>query len=289
MGIFNFFKKEKKQESLKSEPIKYVSDYPKYDMYLEFLEMVKGKKVIHMFFGNTSLIPEHKRKDIKLFFEQCIKDGWVYVTKEKESVAESFTKNDFVKVLKMNNLPISGNKIDLVERIDSNLGLEMFYETDKVDDWIRLTDLGKAKIDEYKSDFNKKYDLFQQNIYNLFLSNKVAEACDSVWFFKESYPFEQPGFFMTHTKESLTATCKKIRTSNILEQIGVSEKYREAILSIMCMHYSFNDFDFMKKIEELYNGFKELLIKSDLVINKEYPKVDFYNLLKGLKVFKIDE
>lgn len=289
MGFFNIFKKGKKQELPKSNPVKHVSDYPKYNMYLEFLDMVKGKRITQLFFGNTSLVPEHKRKDIKLFFEQCIKDGWVYVTKEKESVAESFTKNDFVKVLKKNNLPISGNKIDLVERIDSNFGLEMFYETEKVDDWIRLTDLGKAKIDKYKSDFNEKYNLFQQNIYSLFLSNKVAEACSSVLAFKESYPFDRTDFFSSETSKSLTDTCKTIRASSVLERIGVSEKYREAILSIMCMHYSFSDFDFMKKIEELYNGFEELLIKSDLVINKEYPKVDFRNLLQGYRVFKIDE
>ena len=262
-------------------------------MYLEFLDMVKGKRIKQMFFGNTSLVPEHKRKDIKLFFDQCLKDDWVYVTKEKESIVGSFSKNDFVKILKDNNLTISGNKIDLVERIDSNLGLKMFYETGNVSDWIRLTDLGKLKLKEYRSDFNKKYLIFKQKVFFLFMSNKISESCYNVYYFKQSYPFER-AVLGTPSSSSLEDellqnidTCKMIMKSDILIKIGVPEIYRDDLLSIICTNKSLG-YSYEEELEEKYNGFEELLIKSDLIINKNYAFSDFNNLLNGFEVRKFD-
>ena len=43
----------------------------------------------------------------------------------------------------------------------------------------------------------------------------------------------------------------------------------------MCLYFSLVDFDFKEKLEEIYNGFEKLLIKSDIVKNKELPYIDF--------------
>jgi hypothetical protein len=47
------------------------------------------------------------------------------------------------------------------------------------------------------------------------------------------------------------------------------------------MVYSFGDFNYKKKIEEIYEGFSDLLIKSDLIKNKDFPFIDFEDLLRG--------
>ena len=257
MSIFNIFRKSKKeeppkllvrQEPPKFEPKKSIVEFPKYDMYLEFLDMVRGKRINEMFYGNTSLIPKNKRSELISFFDKCIKDVWVYVTKWTESIAGSFTKNDFVKVLKENNQPISGNKIDLVERIETNVGLKSFYDTGNVSDWIRLTDLGKSKLKDYKSNFDKEYNEFKQNIYDLFLSNKISDACNSVVAFSESYPFDRPNLFSTSSFDSLYERCNTYKTSNVLETLGVPDMYHNSILSTYCMFFSFG-VDYKKEIE----------------------------------------
>lgn len=292
MSILSFFKKVQKttpqQETQKQNNPKFLVEVPQYNMNLEYLDMVKGKRIEHMFFGSTSLVPKEKRDDIISFFDKCLKDGWVYVTKGKESIANSFTKKDFTQILKDNNLSVSGNKIDLVERIDSNLGIDKLQKIGEIVNTIKLTDLGKSKIEEYKTEFNKQKDAFDQNIYNLFLLNEVEEACIHVSLFKESYPFNRSGFFMSYSNEELYNKCKKIRSSDIIKKIGVPEMYQGPILSIVCMYDSLGDFDYKKKIEETYTGFEDLLTRSDLVKNKDYPFMDFQNLIMGLKVEKHD-
>lgn len=293
MGLFDIFRKPKKQEppknvALKEEAPKVIHptellEMPEYNMNLEFLDMVKGKRITQMFFGNTSLVPDHKRNELQLFFEQCIKDGWIYETQGNESVSESFTKKEIVEVLKNNNLTISGNKIDLVERINSNLGLKMFYETGNVSDWIKLTDLGKLKIKEYRSDFNKEYELYKESIHKLFALNKISEACNSVTVFKESYPFDRSDFFISFSSDLLYERCKIYKTTDVLKKIGIPDIYHEAILNKYCMHFCFADFDYKKEIEELYNGFTQLLIDSDLVKNKDIPFYDLESMIYDIK------
>lgn len=294
MSIFNIFRKTKQEEPpklpVKEELPKFESnislvEYPKYDMYFEFLDMVKGKRINEMFYGNTSLIPKNKRNELIAFFDKCLSDEWVYVTKGNESIAGSFTKNDFVKLLKENNLPISGNKIDLVERIETNVGLKSFYDTGNVSDWIRLTDLGKSKLKEYKSNFDKEYNEFEQNIFSLFLSDKILDACKSVISYKESYPFERTGFTLSNSYDSLIGRCKISKNSNVLSKLGIPEKYHNSILSLFCMNYSLG-IDYRKEIESFYNGFEQLLINSDLIINKDFAYYDLQELIEGREVRK---
>ena len=303
MGIFDIFRKPKEQQPPKDvapkqqqpnnvtptkqptklAPTSQLLEMPEYNMYLEFLDMAKGRTTDYLFIGNTSLVPEDKRNELQSFFEQCLNDGWIYETEGKESVSESFTKNDFVKVLKENNLSISGNKIDLVERIDSNIGLEKFYNTGQVKNKSKLTDLGKLKLKEYRSDFTEEYNLFKQSIHKLFELNKISEACNNVTAFKESYPFDRSELFITFSGDSLFERCKIYKTTDVLKKIGIPDMYREAILNTYCMHFSFADFDYKKEIEEIYNGFTQLLIDSDLVKNKDIPFFDLEHMIYDLK------
>lgn len=295
MSIFNIFRKSKREKLKEQQPpelppipkiqSKDILPYPKYDMYFEFLDMVKGKRINEMFYGNTSLIPKNKRSELISFFDKCLSDEWVYVTKATESIAGSFTKNDLVKVLKENNLPISGNKIDLVERIETNVGLKSFYDTGKVSNWIRLTDLGKSKLKEYKSNFDKEYNEFKQNIFSLFLENNIIDACNSVISYKESYPFERTGFTLSNSYDSLIGRCKISKNSNVLSKLGIPDKYHNSILSLFCMYYSLG-IDYRKEIESFYNGFEYLLINSDLIINKNFAYYDLQELIEGREVRK---
>ena len=287
------------QEPPKIVPPKQLLEMPEYNMYLEFLDMLKGKRIEEMFIRYANVVPKNKRNELKLYFEQCIQDGWIYETQGNESVSESFSKKDFVEILKKNNLSLTGNKIDLVERIESNIGLKKFYDTGKVINKLRLTDLGKSKLKEYKSDFDKKHDVFQQNIYDLFLSNEVTEACYNICSFKASYPFDRVSLSTSGASSSSysfydelyseTKTCKTVRSSNVLEKIGFTEMYRDDVLSIMCMYLSFHDFDYKTKLEEKYNGFEKLLISSDLIINKDFAYMDFQFLIQGREVREIDK
>jgi len=55
------------------------------------------------------------------------------------------------------------------------------------------------------------------------------------------------------------------------------------------MYYSFTDFNYEDKLEEIYNGFKDLLTNSDIVKNKDYPFVDFQSYIRGYIVTKYPE
>ncbi|MDD4721111.1 MAG: hypothetical protein PHQ88_09715 [Bacteroides sp.] len=280
MSIF-----KKKNTAIKESDIKTGKNQtliiPEYNKYLEFLNMVNGKRLNEMFTGNTSLIPENMRPDLLDYFEKAKKNGLVYITSGDESLAQSLSKKELVEVLKNMNLQISGNKIDLANRIESNGGLAKLQKTGKVSDWIKLTDFGKSEIKVYSLIFNKQYDDFQQNIYNLFLLNKVSFACDSITSFKNSYPFGKSDFFMSYSGRELTDLCKTIRTSNVLEILEVPQEYQNAILSIMCMYFSFGDFNFEKKIDEIYPEFKVLLVNSELITIKDLPFIEFKDMIRG--------
>lgn len=294
MGILSFFRKSKKEnhnrtsvDSLVKINIEQSSNFPKYNKYLEFLNMVNGKRVNEMFIGNTSMIPEKMRPDINNFFKESIEEGLVYITEANESVALSYSKKEFTDILNCRNLPISGNKTELVSRIESNGGLEELYKIGKVSNWIKLTDKGKLIIKAYQTKFNKEYDAFQQHIYNLFLLGNISSACENVITFKKSYPFKKPDFYLSYSCEELNDLCKIIRTSDILEIIGVPDMYNNAILSIVCMYYSFGDFKIEKKIEEAYPEFEMLLNASELIVNKDFPYMDFNNIIRGYPAVKI--
>lgn len=53
--------------------------------------------------------------------------------------------------------------------------------------------------------------------------------------------------------------------------------------------YRFTDFIYEDKLEEIYNGFKDLLTKSDVVKNKDYPFSDFQHYIKGYEVTLFSE
>jgi len=290
--------KKKKEKTLKDDV--RTDDYfaksnatslklPEYNMGLEYLDLVKNKRKEHLFYGNTERVPINKRDEVKKFYEQSIKDGWLYVTEGYESVANSFTKKDFTKILEENNLPISGNKIDLVKRIVDNLGFDNFNELGEIIDSIKLTDLGKAKIREYRTTFNEQYILFRQEVQGFFDLNQLEDACYNVTRYKESHPFDSTGFFISYSGKELYDLCITIKKSDVLRRIGVPKEHHEAILNTMCMYYSFTDFNYEDKLEEIYNGFKDLLTNSDIVKNKDYPFVDFQSYIRGYIVTKYPE
>ena len=139
----------------------YISILPKYNIGFEYLDMVKNKREDHLFYGNSSIVPSEKRVEVLIFFEHAKNNGWVYVTQGIESVANCFTKTDFTKILKENNLPINGNKEDLAKRIAEKLGFETFNMIGEITNKIKLTDLGKEKLEEYKTEFSKQLTLFK--------------------------------------------------------------------------------------------------------------------------------
>lgn len=243
--------------------------------------MVNGKKVNEIFVGDTSLIPEKMRSDLNKFLEQSKKDGLIYVTDVNESIANSFSKKELVEILRNRDLPISGNKIELVNRIELNGGLEELHKNGKVSHCIKLTDSGKLEIKAYLTNFKKEYDEFQQYIYNLFLLKDVSSACENIDLFKDSYPFEKSEFFMSFSGKELYDLCKTIRYNNVLEIIGIQKEYRDAILSILCMYHSFGDFNLEEKIEEIYDGFKDLLVNSEFITIKDLPFIEFNDMIRG--------
>ena len=224
-------------------------ELPKYYMGMEYLDLVKNKREEHLFYGNTELVPIHKSDEATKFYEQSKEDGWLSVTEGNESVVNSFTKKDFTKILIENNLPISGNKVDLVERIVDKIGFFTFHELGEIIDTIKLTDLGKAKIKEYRADFNEQYISFRQGVQNMFDSNQIEDACYNVTRYKESYPFNISDFFISYSGKELYDLCIRINKSDVLKRMKVPKTYHKTILNCTCMYYSLTDFNYEKKLE----------------------------------------
>lgn len=298
MSIFNFFKKalksekEPQKQTPKSNKTHKVATIklPDYDINFEYLDMVKNKYVGHLFYGNTSIVPMNKRNDMKLFYDQCIKDGWLYETEGNESVVESFTKKDFTTILEENNLPINGTKPVLVERIASNLGADTFNKMGEIRDVIKLTALGKSKLKEYQTKISNQYDSFRQEVFNQFMEYKLSEACTNTVARRESYPFYEDDGSILSSYESILEECTIIRSNHdMLKKLGVPEEFHDEILCIMCEYNAFGGgFDYTKKIVKVYDGLEDLLKKSDLVINKGQPYTDFQYFIRGREVPKFD-
>lgn len=260
------------------------SNIPEYNMGLEYLDLLKNKQEDHLFYGNTSIVPAEKRVKILIFFERAKIDGLVYITEGIESVINSLSKADFTKILKDNNLPVSGNKDILAKRIADNLGFDTLYTLGEVTNKIKLTELGIKTINEYRIEFKRKFDLFQQEVYNMFMLNKLDCAIFNVSNYKKSYPFNSSGFFITYSEKDLLDVYLKVKRTNILTKIGVPNIYHNAILSTICMYYSFSNFYLDDKLEEIYSGLRLLLVQSDLIKNKDIPFVDFRNHILGYRV-----
>ena len=177
----------------------------------------------------------------------------------------------------------------MVQRIVDNLGFDKVNELGEIIDSIKLTDLGKAKIREYRTTFNEQYILFRQEVQGFFDLNQLEDACYNVTRYKESHPFDSTGFFISYSGKELYDLCITIKKSDVLRRIGVPKEHHEAILNTMCMYYSFTDFNYEDKLEEIYNGFKDLLTNSDIVKNKDYTFVDFQSYIRGYKVTKYSE
>lgn len=273
-------------------PDEIISLMPKYNLGFEFLERVKNKREKHLFNGNTECVPIKKRAEAKKFYNQAKINGWLYITEGVESVVVSFKKNDFTKILKDNNLPVTGTKSELVALIVKNLGIEKLKEIGEISNFIKLTDLGKEKLNEYKAEFNKQFAIFRQEIELMFNRNEIEKACYYVVKYEESHPFcnlDKPNPYFSNSKEQLYYICSKIKNSDILERTGVPEEYHKTILTTMCMYYSFHDFNYQVKIKEIYNGFEQLLINSDIVINKDNPFFDFNSYIMGYNIVNIEE
>lgn len=259
---------------------------PEGNMELEYLDLIKNREVGDLFGGNASNIPEEKRAEVKKLYAQWIIDGWLYKTEGKESALYTFTKNDFTKILKENNLPISGNKADLVDRIIDNLGFDKFYELGEIRDSVRLSDIGKSKIKEYRADFKEQYISFRQEVQNLFEANQIVDACYNVTRYNETYPFNYDGLGFLYCGKDLYSLCALLKESDVFEKIGIPKEHHEIMINTMCMYFSFLDFDYIEKLEEIYNGFEELLIKSEVVKNKDTPFMDFRNYINDFKHLK---
>ena len=92
-----------------------------------------------------------------------------------------------------------------------------------------------------------------------------------------------------HSSDELYNICKKIKNTDILKRIELPKSYHNKILNTMCMYYSFSDFDYKVELEKIYNGFEQLLINSNIIINKEYPFFDFNCYIKGEKIVSFKE
>lgn len=258
---------------------------PDYEMRFTYLELAGNKLVKNLFDDIGRSFPKIKIRDIKYLHEECLNSGWLYETKGNESAINSFTKKDLTKILEENNLPVNGNKPDLVERIVSNLGFDKFQEIGEVNDKVKLTDLGKAKLEEYYSKINNQSESLQNIVYDLFINKKVAEACLIYIYYRGSNPYYRNNDYeydidLQHYNYKFLE-CSKIRNNEIIKKFEIPEKHHDDILSTMCMFWTFRDFDYEVRFIEIFDGIKEALIKSDLIINKEKPFSDMYYLLLG--------
>lgn len=257
---------------------------PEYDLGFEYIRLIIDLREELLFRVITERVPISKRFEAKKFYNQAKRDGWLYVTDGVESILDTFNKDCFIYILKDNNLPVNGNEDELLCRIVQNLGIQKFDEFGEIYHTIKLTDLGKTKLNEYRTLFNRQYTIFKQFVQFVFNANQVERACCYVKKFIESHPFNNSGFTFIFSEKELYEKCSKTMKSNVLSIIGVPESYHKRILTTMCMFYSFGDFRFDIEIEEIYNGFEQLLINSDIVKNKDQPFFDFGSYLIWPKV-----
>ena len=291
MGFFDFFKKKgniSPKTQMMINRIKEQSDYLPTDREkMLFLDMVKGKRVEHIFYGNTSFIQENKRDSLKKWLYDSIKEDIILITSGNESIAQSLSKKELVYICANNGLSVSGNKIDLVNRIDNLNPIK--FESFEVSNWFLLTEKGKNLLDKFKQNEKENYDNLQQRTYNLFLLGRDSEAINIALAYKSSYPFKRKGeeLFLVLTPGEINRRIKNIRESSGYDEIGFAKPYINPFKAIMCMELLFSDVNVYDKFEEVMPGANEFIKRSRLIKNKELHIVDLRKLLNGEKVENI--
>jgi len=285
MTLLSFFKTKKGKEN--NVDIFYKTHLPKYNEYVLFMKMVKGKRLNQMFYGNTECIQFEKRGYLTDALYNAVSDGFFKITTGDESIAETLSKKDLINVCKELGLPISGNKIDLVKRVRCKT--YHYFDTYKIDDWILATDKGLDVIKKYDQEFKSQYDHLQQTIYNLLLNDKQKEAIILFEMYRVSYPFKRrEGFFINYNNKEIAKLIRKIRSSDVFDEIGFPKIYVNAFKTVLCISHMFGDVILEDKFEEIMPGSVEFIKRSKLIKNKDYPFMDLDNLIRGMEVYKHD-
>lgn len=288
MGLFDFFKKKgniSPKTQMMINRIKERSEYvPTERERMLFLDMVKGKRVEHIFYGNTSLIQENKRDSLKKWLYDSIKENIISITSGNESIAQSLSKKELVSICEKNGLAVSGNKIDLVNRI-ANLD-PMKFESFEISDWFLLTDKGKEQLIQFKEQELSNKSNARNIAYNLLLLEKIEEAVRVYVNFEESYPFKHSGFFMSYSKKELIEILNEIKRTDIFDKIGFPKQYVNKFKVIMSEYYLFKDVILENRFEDIMPGSIELIKRCSLIKNKDYPFIDLKNLIRGYKIYK---
>jgi hypothetical protein len=283
MGLFDLFKRKPKINSVEEF---YRSHLPQYDEVLLFLSMIKGKRLNHVFYGNTECVQANKREALKTELYKAVENGLFQITTGDYSIAETLSKKELVEACKNLNVPISGNKIDLVCRI-KNINPN-YFNKHIIDDWILVTKNGREVLKQYQDKFDKEYNNLVQTVYNLLLNNKQNEALKLFDMFRMSYPFKRngDGFFISFSIDELKKIISEIRSTNVFDKIGFPKIYGNAFKTVLCVSYLFGGVDLHAKFEEIMEGSVDFLKRSNLIKNKDLPFVDLNNLIRGYQVRK---
>ncbi|MEJ5146411.1 hypothetical protein [Sphingobacterium sp. MYb388] len=285
MGFFDFFAKKTKTTQV------LVKELPKDNLYIPtekekllFLDMVKGKRVDQIFFGNTSLIQEYKRNSLKDWLYNSVLGHLIEISSGNESIAISVSKNELVNICKDLNFPISGNKINLVNRIverDSH-----YFDNHQIDDWFVITKSGKETLDDFKQKENHVKNEMKEKVLQCLIAHQEIKAIDLVVEYRNQYPFKDSGFFLVFSKESLIEIINQINKSDVFHNLGFSQQEVESLKLLYCRHYLLTDVFIEDEIEKISSGALALIKKSRLIKNKDFPLIDLNNLLRGYKVKK---
>lgn len=101
-----------------------------------------------------------KIKDLNSFIKLCISKGYVN-NKDIKSSLERFTVLELKELLKLNNLPKSGKKIDIINRIIGNISSTKIKEYPKFQMFYSVSDEVKKRIDEYLEQKQRNFtDMF---------------------------------------------------------------------------------------------------------------------------------
>lgn len=289
MGLFDFLNRKPK---INSEVTKEVNESAQCSSYvlsekekLIFLDMVKGKRVEQLFYGNTSLIQEYKRDSLQKWLYNSAVGSLINISSGNESISNSLSKKELETISKNSGLPISGSKIDLVNRITEH-NPKLFSDY-KIYDWFILTTIGKEVLTNFKNKEKEIYNEIKASAYNLLMSNQITNSIDLAIKHKNSHPFNKSDFFINFSKENLEDIISRINSSNVFDKIGFDKDYVTTFKSVYCMYYLFPDIILQDRFEEILPGSVKFIKKSTLIKNKDIPFVDLNNLLRGYKVKKV--
>lgn len=119
-------------------------------------------------------------KENEPLIQRLFSNGFLRFSTLQENLKKEFLLPELKKVLKENDLKVSGKKDDLIERIISNLDPEKLENPKSKLERILLTEKGREFVNLETERFNKKLEEFYNKIYNLLFERKFENAFNLV-------------------------------------------------------------------------------------------------------------